>query len=891
MSEMTVKDFAAKVGREVPRLLEQMKEAGLPHKSEGDAVSEEDKQRLLDYLTKSHGGGRGSRNRITLTRKTKSRIRSGERGKTIEVQVRKKRTYVKRGEEEQEQAAVESQPEDTGPRQLVGDMADSRQQAEAEAQAVAAEAAESEASEASEAAAESVPEQPPVTEATQSQTAEQSDAVTEVSEAKGEETPQESESVSQAQEAAAPSPTEPEIPVPELDESAKGGEEAGSAPPKEHRGDARRAPKKASGKKGRHGRSDDEDRSEREERRRGGKKTKRAERRGNRRGGRDGNGGGKHGFQKPTQPIVREVTIPESISVAELADKMSIKANEVIKAMFSMGAAVTINQTIDQETAVIVVEEMGHKPKLVKDDALETEVLEAISYEGEEVARDPVVTVMGHVDHGKTSLLDYIRQAKVATGEAGGITQHIGAYHVEAEKVQGNHGGVTFLDTPGHAAFTAMRARGAKSTDVVILVVAADDGVMPQTIEAIEHAQAAEVPIVVAVNKMDKEGADPDRVKNELSQHGVISEEWGGDTQFVYVSAQTGDGIDELLEAVLLVSEVLELKAVPEAPGKGVVVESRLDKGRGPVATVLVQNGTLRKGDIVLAGLHYGRVRALTNELGQQVEEVGPAMPVEIQGLDGTPDAGDDFMVVADEKKAREVANFRQGKYREVRLARQQKAKLENMFSQMGQEEVAKVNIVLKADVQGSLEAIRGALEDLSTDEVQVAVVSSGVGGITGTDANLALASDAILIGFNVRADAAAREIIEREGLELRYYSVIYQLIDEVKQAMSGMLEPEWKEEIVGIAEVRDVFRAPKIGAVAGCMVVEGTVHRHKKIRVLRDNVVIYEGELESLRRYKDDVNEVRNGMECGIGVKNYNDVQVGDKIEVFDQIKVERSL
>ncbi|MBW6393146.1 translation initiation factor IF-2 [Billgrantia antri] len=838
MSEMTVKDFAAKVGRDVPRLLEQMKEAGLEHKSESDAVSEEDKRKLLDYLTKSHGGGgAGARNRITLTRKTKSRIKTGERGKTIEVQVRKKRTYVKRAEEE---APAPEPVEEAGPRQLVGDMADSQAKREAqEAEQAKVRAAEQAARE----------------EATKAE--------------------------------AAKAAAEPEIPVPELETPEEPtGEPEPPAPPKEGRTDRRTAPpKKASAKKGRHDR-DDDDRGDREERRRGGgKKVKRAERRGGRRGSSQ-SGGGKHGFQKPTQPIVREVSIPESISVADLADKMSIKANEVIKTMFTMGAAVTINQTIDQDTAAIVVEEMGHVPKLIKDDALETEMLEGISYEGEEISRSPVVTVMGHVDHGKTSLLDYIRKAKVATGEAGGITQHIGAYHVEDQ-----HGGVTFLDTPGHAAFTAMRARGAKATDVVILVVAADDGVMPQTVEAIEHSKAAEVPIVVAVNKIDKSGADPDRVKNELSQHGVISEEWGGDTQFVHVSAKSGEGIEELLEAIQLVSEVLELKAVPEAPGKGVVVESRLDKGRGPVATVLVQNGTLKKGDIVLAGLHYGRVRALTNELGQQVEEAGPAMPVEIQGLDGTPDAGDDFMVVADEKKAREVANFRQGKYREVRLARQQKAKLENMFSQMGQDEVAKVNIVLKADVQGSLEAIKGALEELSTDEVQVAVVSSGVGGITGTDANLALASEAIVVGFNVRADAAAREIIEREGLDLRYYSVIYQLIDEVKQAMSGMLAPEWKEEIVGVAEVRDVFRAPKIGAVAGCMVVEGTVFRNKKIRVLRDNVVIYEGELESLRRFKDDVQEVRNGMECGIGVKNYNDVQVGDKIEVFDQVKVERTL
>ncbi len=610
-------------------------------------------------------------------------------------------------------------------------------------------------------------------------------------------------------------------------------------------------------------------------------------------GGRRGQGD-RNSAQQPAQAefISREVHVPETITVADLAHKMAVKAAEVIKQLMKLGQMVTINQVLDQETAMIVVEELGHKAIAAKLDDPEAFLIDQEAEQSEviELPRAPVVTVMGHVDHGKTSLLDYIRKAKVATGEAGGITQHIGAYHVDAAKVNGSHG-VTFLDTPGHAAFTAMRARGAKATDVVILVVAADDGVMPQTIEAVEHSKAAGVPMVVAVNKIDKPAADPDRVKNELSQHGVISEEWGGDTQFVHVSAKSGEGIDELLEAVLLVSEVLELKAVPEAPGKGVVVESRLDKGRGPVATVLVQNGTLKKGDIVLAGLHYGRVRALTNELGKQVDEAGPAMPVEIQGLGGTPDAGDDFMVVADEKKAREVANFRQGKYREVRLARQQKAKLENMFSQMGQDEVAKVNIVLKADVQGSLEAIKGALEELSTDEVQVAVVSSGVGGITGTDANLALASEAIVVGFNVRADAAAREIIEREGLDLRYYSVIYQLIDEVKQAMTGMLAPEWKEEIVGVAEVRDVFRAPKIGAVAGCMVVEGTVFRNKKIRVLRDNVVIYEGELESLRRFKDDVQEVRNGMECGIGVKNYNDVQVGDKIEVFDQVKVERTL
>ena len=617
MSDMTVKDFAVKVGRDVPRLLEQMKEAGLKHASESDAVSEDDKQTLLSFLKKSHGGGDSdaSKNRITLTRKTRSRIKTGERGKTIEVQVRKKKTYVKSAEDDKPKAP---EPKHSGPRQLVGDMAE----AEAERKARDIREAEEKAAAAKAKAAE------------------------------------EAARKAEEEKAKAKAAEVPDIAVPELQiDDTPAPDDLPPAPPKEGRTDRRTAPpKKAAAKK--KGRSDDEDRGDREERKRGGggKKVKRAERRGGRRGGgASQSGNGKHAFQKPTQPIVREVSIPESISVAELADKMSIKANEVIKAMFNMGAAVTINQTIDQDTAAIVVEEMGHKVKLVKDDALETEMLEGISYEGEEITRSPVVTVMGHVDHGKTSLLDYIRRAKVATGEAGGITQHIGAYHVED-----NHGGVTFLDTPGHAAFTAMRARGAKATDVVILVVAADDGVMPQTIEAIEHSKAAEVPMVVAVNKIDKQGIDLDRIRNELSQHGVISEEWGGDTQFVHVSAKTGDGIEELLEAIQLVSEVLELTAVPSAPGKGVVVESRLDKGRGPVATVLVQNGTLKKGDIVLAGLHYGRVRALTNELGKQVDTAGPAMPVEIQGLDGTPDAGDDFMVVADEKKAREVANFRQ---------------------------------------------------------------------------------------------------------------------------------------------------------------------------------------------------------------------------------------
>lgn len=611
-------------------------------------------------------------------------------------------------------------------------------------------------------------------------------------------------------------------------------------------------------------------------------------------GGRRGGGRGRskpkkrnqHGFQAPTTPVVREVNLGETITVAELAQQMSIKAAEVIKFMFKMGSPVTINQVLDQETAQLVAEEFGHKVTLVNENALEDQLAESLKFEGEAVSRAPVVTVMGHVDHGKTSLLDYIRRTKVATGEAGGITQHIGAYHVETDR-----GMVTFLDTPGHAAFTAMRARGAKATDIVILVVAADDGVMPQTEEAIQHAKAAGVPIVVAVNKIDKPSADPDRIKADLAARGVNPEEWGGDAPFVHVSAKFGTGIDELLEAVLLQAEVLELTATPSAPGRGVVIESRLDKGRGPVATVLVQNGTLRQGDIVLAGVNYGRVRAMLDENAQPIKEAGPSIPVEILGLDGTPDAGDELTVVADEKKAREVALFRQGKFREVKLARQQSAKLENIFENMGQDEKKTLNVVLKADVRGSLEALQGALSDLGNDEVQVRVIGGGVGGITESDANLALASSAVLFGFNVRADAGARKIVEQEGLDLRYYNVIYDIIEDVKKALSGMLGSDVRESILGIAEVRDVFRSPKFGAVAGCMVVEGNVFRNRPIRVLRDDVVIFEGELESLRRFKDDVSEVRAGMECGIGVKSYNDVRIGDKIEVFEKIQVARTL
>lgn len=632
--------------------------------------------------------------------------------------------------------------------------------------------------------------------------------------------------------------------------------------------------KVAKAKKG--GRDDESNKNERESNRR------------NQKGGKGKKGSAlQQGFTKPVAPVNRDVVIGETITVAELANKMAVKATEIIKTMMKMGEMVTINQVIDQETAQLVAEEMGHKVILRKENELEESVLGDRDTNAEKVNRAPVVTIMGHVDHGKTSLLDYIRKAKVAAGEAGGITQHIGAYHVETSDGKM----ITFLDTPGHAAFTSMRARGAKATDIVVLVVAADDGVMPQTIEAIQHAKAAGVPIVVAVNKIDKPEANPDRVEQELLQHEVIAEKFGGETQFVYVSAKKGTGVDELLDAILLQSEVLELSAVKEGMATGVVIESYLDKGRGPVATILVQSGTLRRGDIVLCGFEYGRVRAMRDENGKDIAEAGPSIPVEVLGLSGVPSAGDEATVVRDEKKAREVALYRQGKFRDVKLARQQKAKLENMFSNMEEGTVAELNVIVKADVQGSVEAIVQALQELSTSEVKVKVVGSGVGGITETDATLAAASNAVMVGFNVRADASARRIIEAENIDLRYYSIIYELLNEIKAAMSGMLQPEFKQEIIGLAEVRDVFRHPKFGAIAGCMVTEGVVKRNNPIRVLRDNVVIFEGELESLRRFKDDVSEVRNGMECGIGVKNYNDVKVGDQIEVFEVVEIKRSL
>ena len=592
-------------------------------------------------------------------------------------------------------------------------------------------------------------------------------------------------------------------------------------------------------------------------------------------------------FEKPQEVIVREVELGEMATVGELAQGMSIKAGEVIKALMGMGVMATINQVVDQDTAILVVEELGHKVKLVAEDAVEQVLVESLQVDGEQSPRPPVVTVMGHVDHGKTSLLDYIRNSRVVAGEAGGITQHIGAYHVTTK-----HASITFIDTPGHAAFTAMRARGASATDVVILVVAADDGVMPQTEEAVNHARAASVPLVVAVNKCDLEGADPERVRNELGALNVIPEEWGGDTQFVDVSAETGDGIDALLEAVSLQAELLELKAVPSAPGQGVVVESRLDRGRGPVATLLVKNGTLKRGDVVIAGQCFGRVRALANERGESVAEAPPSTPVEMLGLNGTPEAGDEFSAVTDERQAREVADFRADRSQAQRHATLPKAaSLENMFEHLGQGERRVLKLIVKADVRGSLEAIVQACGGIGNDEVSVNILAAGVGGITESDATMALTYGAAIFGFNTRADNAAKAIIEREAIDLRYYSVIYELLDDIKAILEGMLAPEVREEMVGLAEVRDVFRSPRFGAIAGCMVVDGAVARNKQIRVLRDNVVIFEGELESLRRFKEDVTEVRNGLECGIGVRNYNDVRAGDKIEVFESREVARSL
>ncbi|SFR45757.1 bacterial translation initiation factor 2 (bIF-2) [Marinobacter gudaonensis] len=849
MAEVTVKQLAEDVGAPVDRLLKQIVEAGLKARSENDSVSSDEKQQLLAYLRKTHGEADAEPRKITLKRKTTTTLKAGK-AKTVNVEVRKRRTYIKR---------AELQPEAEAPKPEEPAAAPQSEQAPAEeAPKVAAETSQQPEAEA-----------PAADEARTTQ------------EATAEKPADKAEPKKAAEPEPEPIPAPEDMPIPPPEGEGKDRKPKKKKEKVRERGDEieeGKPKKKQAGHRGPRSRpveeplviSEDEEDTTLRKPLRAKKKPKEK----------------RHGFERPTKPMVREVEIPETITVGDLAQRMAVKAADVIKTLMGMGVMTTINQPLDQETAVLVTEELGHKARTVSEDAFEEEVLSELSFEGgEKTKRAPVVSVMGHVDHGKTSLLDYIRRTKVASGESGGITQHIGAYHVETD-----HGMVSFLDTPGHAAFTAMRARGAQCTDIVILVVAADDGVMPQTKEAVQHARSAGVPIVVAINKMDKEEADPDRVKTELAGMEVIPEDWGGDVQFVPVSAHTGQGIDDLLEAVLLQAEVLELEAAADAPAKGVVVESSLERGRGSVATVLVQNGTLRQGDMVVAGSYFGKVRAMTDEAGKQVKEAGPSIPVEILGLNGTPDAGDEFFAVADEKKAKELAEFRQSREREQRLQRQQAAKLENLFENMGKDEVKTLNVVLKTDVRGSLEAITKALQDLGNDEVQVKIVSSGVGGIAETDVSLAMATNAVIFGFNVRADTASKKLVEQEGLDLRYYSIIYNLIDDVKAALTGMLAPEFREDIVGIADVRDVFRSPKFGQVAGCMVVEGTVYRNKPIRVLRDNVVIFEGELESLRRFKDDVAEVRNGMECGIGVKGY-DVKVGDQIEVFDRVRVERKL
>ncbi|MHC6526386.1 translation initiation factor IF-2 [Vibrio proteolyticus] len=905
MTQRTVKALSEEIGTPVDRLLEQLADAGMNKASE-DVVSDDEKQKLLTHLKKEHGdtSGESGPTRLTLQRKTRSTLSvnaGGGKSKNVQVEVRKKRTYVKRStiEDEAQREAEEAAMREA--EELAKREAEEQVKRDAEAKREAEEAAKRDAEEKAKREAEEKAKRDAEEKAKRE--SDKGSELTAEEKSKQEAARKEAEELKRRREEEAKRKAEEESQrqLEEARELAQKNEERWSAAEKK-KGDMENTDYHVTTSQYAREAEDEADRKvEGSGRRKSNKKMSSksdSQERGarNQRGGKGGRKGKlskpakpasmQHGFDKTATVAKSDVMIGETIILSELANKMSVKATEVIKVMMKMGAMATINQVIDQETAQLVAEEMGHRVILRKENELEEAVLSDRDSDAESVPRAPVVTIMGHVDHGKTSTLDYIRRAHVASGEAGGITQHIGAYHVETP-----NGMITFLDTPGHAAFTAMRARGAQATDIVVLVVAADDGVMPQTKEAIQHAKAAGVPLIVAVNKIDKEEANPDNVKNELAQYDVIPEEWGGENMFVHISAKQGTNIEQLLETILLQAEVLELTAVKEGMASGVVVESRLDKGRGPVATVLVQSGTLHKGDIVLCGQEYGRVRAMRDEVGNEVTEAGPSIPVEILGLSGVPAAGDEATVVRDERKAREVANYRQGKFREVKLARQQKAKLENMFSNMAAGDVAELNIVLKADVQGSVEAIADSLVKLSTDEVKVNIVGSGVGGITETDAVLAAASNAIVLGFNVRADASARRTIETENLDLRYYSIIYQLIDEVKQAMSGMLAPEFKQEIIGLAEVRDVFKSPKLGAVAGCMVTEGVIKRNNPIRVLRDNVVIYEGELESLRRFKDDVAEVKNGYECGIGVKNYNDVRVGDQIEVFEIVEVKRTI
>ena len=854
MAKMNVAQFAGELNLPVALLLEQLHAAGVAKKNESDVLSEQDKAQLLEHLRTAHGGGDKAK-KITLTRRETTEIKKSDstgKARTIQVEVRKKRVVAPAADKPQEAEAPKAATRKKTPVKLdEQEIAQREEEMRVQAELAARQAAEVQAkkerttrrkTEVAQPAEEAKPEQP---------AAEATAAVTEVAGTLHKPEPKPGDKVHKPA-------------------AKKGAKTSDKNSPWDEAGHKKRPPSRTDTRSGSgwsgsgHMRSGPRHHDKHKH-----------------------DDAQQHAFSMPTEPVVREITVPETISVAELAQKMSIKAAEIIKTLMKMGMMVTINQVLDQETAMIVVEELGHVAKPAKADDPSAYLAETDEHrDAPPEPRAPVVTVMGHVDHGKTSLLDYIRRTRVASGEAGGITQHIGAYHVDTPR-----GMITFLDTPGHEAFTAMRARGAKITDIVILVVAADDGVMPQTREAIHHAKAASVPIVVAITKIDKPEANSERVKQELVKEEVVPEDWGGDTMFVEVSAKSGQGIDTLLESVLLQAEVLELKAPRDTNAKGIVIEARLDKGKGPVATVLVQSGTMKRGDTVLIGAVFGRVRAMLDENGKAVAVAGPSIPVEIQGLSEVPTAGEDALVLSDERKAREIALFRQGKFRDVKLAKQQAAKLENMFEQMSEGEVRTLALIVKADVQGSCEAIAHALEKLSTAEVKINLIHSGVGAISESDINLALASKAIVIGFNTRADATARKLAESSGVDVRYYNIIYQMVDEIKAAMSGMLAPEKKESVIGMVEIRQVFHISKVGTVAGCYVTEGMVKRGSHVRVLRNNVVIHTGELDTLRRFKDDVKEVKSNFECGLSLKNFNDLEVGDMLEVFEIVEVARAL
>ena len=893
MGQTSVLQFASELGLPAELLLEQLKSAGVSKFSSSDQLTESDKTLLLGYLRKEHGG-QAPKNKITLTRKQNTEIKktdSSGKARTIQVEVRKKRVLVRNEEVAAEEEVVEVAP-------VIEAVALEPEVVEV-APVIEAVAVEPE-----------VVEVAPVIEAVavEPEVIEVAPVIEPVEEA-----PKKSvkpsllsaEQIAQRANEAKRHATliemqmddlrkKQELAQKRLDEEAKRVADAAAATAKLSEGTLHKpAPKegaktedKAAKKGNKNKEWADAENKKRGIKTRGDVSLNQGWRAQKSKSKSHKEDDGEHAFNAPTEPIIHEVLVPETITVADLAHKMAVKAGEVIKALMKMGMMVTINQVLDQETAIIIVEEMGHTAKAAAANDPETFLDDTEHAEAILEARPPVVTVMGHVDHGKTSLLDYIRRSRVASGEAGGITQHIGAYHVETER-----GMVTFLDTPGHEAFTAMRARGAKATDIVILVVAADDGVMPQTIEAVHHAKAAGVPLVVAVNKIDKPEANSERVKQELVAQEVVPEDWGGDTMFVEVSAKTGKGIDELLEAVLLQAEVLELKAAKNTPAKGLVIEGRLDKGRGPVSTILVQSGTLKRGDMLLAGSSFGRVRAMLDEAGNDIKEAGPSIPVEILGLSDVPNSGEEVIVLNDERKAREIALFRQGKFRDVKLAKQQASKLENMFDQMAEGEVKTLALIIKSDVQGSYEALATSLQKLSTDEVKVNIIHTGVGAVTESDVNLSVASKAVLIGFNVRADAGARKLIESSGVDVRYYNIIYEAVDEIKAALGGMLAPEKKESAIGLVEVREVYRISKVGAVAGCYVQDGVIKRNSKIRILRDDVIIFTGELDSLKRFKDDVKEVKSNFECGLSLKNYNDIEVGDLLEVYEVVEIARTL